>query len=105
MKKLLYTILFFFISFLFYFIFNLSHKKSNEKFLNNYVFFAHRGVPYFVENTEPSFKESLNLGFRYLETDLNFTKDEKIIVFHDNDTKRLLDTNVVIPNPNWNDLK
>tara|TARA_B100000900_G_C20596722_1_gene723744 strand:- start:2797 stop:3627 length:831 start_codon:yes stop_codon:yes gene_type:complete len=104
MKKLLYTILIFFISFLFYFIFNLKHKNSNETFENNYVFFAHRGVPYFVENTEPSFKESLHLGFHCLETDLNFTKDGKIIVFHDNDTKRLLDTNVVISNTNWNDL-
>ena len=102
---MLYTILFFFIGILFYYFFNLTHKKSNEKLENNYIFFAHRGVPYLVENTEPSFEESLNLGFHCLETDLNFTKDGKIIVFHDNDTKRLLDTNVIISNTNWNDLK
>ena len=105
MKKLLYTILFFFIGILFYYFFNLTHKKSNEKLENNYIFFAHRGVPYLVENTEPSFEESLNLGFHCLEIDLNFTKDGKIIVFHDYDTKRLLDTNLIISNTNWNDLK
>ena len=45
--------------------------------------FAHRGASgYEIENTIPSFKKAVNIGAG-IESDLNFTKDKKVICFHD----------------------
>jgi glycerophosphoryl diester phosphodiesterase len=45
--------------------------------------FAHRGASgYEIENTIPSFKKAINMGAG-IETDLQLTKDDKLICFHD----------------------
>ena len=78
------------------------------KFLDNYNFipFAHRGGSYdFCENTLDAFNNSINLGYRHIETDVRHTKDNKLIIFHDPDLKRILGLDVKIENLNYEELK
>lgn len=45
--------------------------------------FAHRGASgYEIENTIPSFKKAISMGVG-IETDIQITKDKKLICFHD----------------------
>jgi len=56
---------------------------------NGPIPFAHRGgasdVP---ENTMPAFEYAVNLGYRYVETDVQVTSDGVLVAFHDNDLRR-----------------
>ncbi len=50
--------------------------------------FAHRGASgYEIENTIPSFKRAISMGAG-IETDLQITKDSKLICFHDSYIER-----------------
>ena len=62
------------------------------KFLDNYNFipFAHRGGSMIFENTLDAFNNSINLGYRHIETDVRHTKDNKLVIFHDPDLKEFL---------------
>ena len=78
------------------------------KFLDNYNFipFAHRGGSYdFCENTLDAFNNSINLGYRHIETDVRHTKDNKLIIFHDPDLKRILGLDAKIENLNYEEIK
>ncbi len=78
------------------------------KFLDNYKFipFAHRGGSYdFFENTLDAFNKSIDLGYRHIETDIRHTKDDKLVIFHDSDLKRICGLNLKIENLNYNELK
>lgn len=51
---------------------------------------AHRGYSSVLpENTLAAFAGALDLGVDYIETDVQMTKDGRIVVFHDNDLKRI----------------
>lgn len=53
---------------------------------------AHRGVPVTQpENTLPSFALALEQGADALETDLRFTRDGEIVLFHDATLERMTD--------------
>jgi glycerophosphoryl diester phosphodiesterase len=52
--------------------------------------FAHRGnAAGQTENTLASFRAVVDLGFRYVETDVRTTRDGKLVVFHDQTLKRI----------------
>lgn len=48
------------------------------------IAFAHRGgAKLWPENTLTSFEGALELGYRYIETDVHVTRDDRLVVFHD----------------------
>ena len=58
-------------------------EDNNHDFSTNKMLFAHRGLAEFAENSWQGFKQSQNLGFNSIECDVQFTKDNKLIIFHD----------------------
>lgn len=53
---------------------------KRDKFIN----YAHRGASsYTPENTMPAFRKAIELGANGIELDLQKTKDDKIVIFHD----------------------
>jgi glycerophosphoryl diester phosphodiesterase len=64
--------------------------------------FAHRGgaseVP---ENTMPAFAHAVELGYRYVETDVHVTADGVLIAFHDDRLERVTDGTGVIAELPW----
>lgn len=68
-------------------------KNTNLNFIQNNpaLIFSHRGVTKgIVENSIEAFDNSLKVGFTAIETDINFTKDKHLVIFHDFTGKRLL---------------
>ena len=66
----------------------------------------HRGIANkkLKENCFKSFKESFNKKYG-IETDIHFTKDNKIICFHDFTLNRLFKINNSIKNLNYEEIK
>ncbi|MCB9597814.1 MAG: glycerophosphodiester phosphodiesterase [Sandaracinaceae bacterium] len=61
-------------------------------YLRSPIAFAHRGgAAVWPENTFPSFRGAIELGFRYIETDLHVTRDGVIVCFHDDTLDRTTD--------------
>lgn len=71
-------------------------ERPNEYLRPRFVPLAHRGGSFLpqnlgIENTLRAFKNAVDLGFEYLETDVHATKDHKLIAFHDEELSRVTD--------------
>src|SRR5580658_5704005 len=67
--------------------------------------FGHRGsAGTHPENTVPSFQAAIDLGARYLETDVHMTRDGEIVVSHDPDLARSSGVPIVIKDADYADV-
>ena len=90
------TILFLFISLS---VMNLSAQEKP-------VFVGHRGASYLApENTLASYKLAWEQDVKAAECDIQLTKDDQVIVFHDKTGKRLTGKDFTIQESNYNDIK
>ena len=82
-------------------------QKNDNIQLNNGLplIFAHRGLSNFAENSLESLIESKKNGFKAFEIDICFTKDNKLLVFHDKSCKRLLDINQDVTDLDFQKIK
>ncbi len=69
------------------------------------VGFAHRGgARVHPENTERAFRHAMDLGFRYLETDVHATADGVLVAFHDDRLERVTDATGAIADLTWSEV-
>jgi glycerophosphoryl diester phosphodiesterase len=70
------------------------------------IAFAHRGgASDAPENTMPAFQRAMDLGYRYIETDVHATKDGVLLAFHDDDLLRTCGQPGVISEMNYDEVR
>jgi glycerophosphoryl diester phosphodiesterase len=68
--------------------------------------FAHRGSRLlWPENTMVAFQGAVDLGYRYLETDVHLSRDRRVVIFHDDRLERLTDGVGNVWNWDWQHLQ
>ena len=81
---------------------NLCFNKTLDDIPSDHLFHSkkkpliigHRGIPkVYQENTLEGFTNLVNLGADGFETDIYLTKDNKLVLFHDDNTKVRLKVN------------
>ena len=84
------------------------HPHSRHAFLNGPlpIPFAHRGgASDAPENTLAAFARAIELGYRYLETDVHATRDGVLMAFHDADLQRTCGIDARIVDLDYADLR
>lgn len=69
---------------------------------------AHRGCPLLhLENTLTSFQKAVDLGYNMIEMDVQQTKDNQLVIFHDDTLERLTPQKIPsrIQDLTWEELK
>ncbi len=83
-----------------------SHFRATRHQRTRPVIVAHRGTPDLQpENTLPSFQLALAQGADVLETDLHFTRDNEIVLFHDHTVDRMTEGQGALQNHTLAELK
>lgn len=68
--------------------------------------FAHRGSTIlWPENTMTAFQGAVDLGYRYIETDVHVTRDSIIVTFHDDYLERVTNGAGLVKDRDWDDLR
>lgn len=68
--------------------------------------FAHRGSRVlWPENTMVAFQGAVDLGYRYIETDVRLSRDGRVVIFHDHTLERLTDGEGKFHERGWDDLR
>ena len=66
---------------------------------------AHRGASaYAPENTIPAFRLAMEQGADGIELDVQLSKDEQVIVFHDAELKRMTGVCKKVEQCTWNEM-
>lgn len=69
------------------------------------VAIAHRGsAADHPENTMDAFRDAVNLGYHYIETDVHVTRDGILIAFHDDRLDRVTDAKGRIADLDWSEV-
>ncbi|KAG1662884.1 Lysophospholipase D GDPD1 [Nymphon striatum] len=73
------------------------HQRKNVKFKRQCLHISHRGgAGENLENTMEAFQNAVNQGTDMLEIDLHMTKDNHVVISHDNNLQRVTGQNVLI---------
>ncbi len=72
--------------------------KKVQNYIKKDIIIAHRGSTYWTpEETEPAYLWARNIGADYLELDIQLTKDNELVAFHDDDLKRTTNIKEIFP--------
>ena len=78
-------------------------KNSYQKDL--FIGLSHRGnSKKFIENSFEAFNSVIQMGYKYIETDLRMTLDKEVIAFHDPDLKRLFNLDLQVKDLTFNEI-
>ena len=78
-------------------------KNSYQKDL--FIGLSHRGnSKKFIENSFEAFNSVIQLGYKYIETDLRMTLDNEVIAFHDPNLKRLFNLDLQVEDLTFNEI-
>ena len=72
---------------------------------DHFIGLSHRGnSKKFIENSFEAFNSVIQMGYKYIETDLRMTLDNEVIAFHDPDLKRLFDLDLQVKDLTFNEM-
>ena len=78
-------------------------KNSYQK--DPFIGLSHRGNSKdFIENSFEAFNSVIQMGYKYIETDLRMTLDGEVIAFHDPDLRRLFNLDLWVKDLTFNEI-
>jgi len=81
-------------------------KAQEDKSDLPFYYVGHRGASYLApENTLASIKLAWELGAEGAECDVMLTSDQRVVLFHDKNTKKLTGENLTVSEATWEELK